>query len=45
LADRVPLTGVLVEVWTDLDWLLIRIKDKGKGFKAGEISPGSSLGL
>jgi signal transduction histidine kinase len=36
---------VLVEVWVDMDWLHIRIEDKGKGFDSRQIEPGSSLGL
>ena len=36
---------VLVEIWTDLDWLSVRVEDKGKGFNAVEIAAGSSLGL
>jgi signal transduction histidine kinase len=37
--------SVLVEIWTDQDWLHIRIEDKGQGFKVEELTTGSSLGL
>jgi signal transduction histidine kinase len=35
----------LVQVWTNPEWLFLRIEDKGRGFNPGQIAPGSSLGL
>jgi len=37
--------NVLVEIWTELEILYIRIEDQGRGFKPEEVVPGSSIGL